>query len=394
MDAPDQAWQTRLGAAISESGAVTAVLTVVLAFAIGGLVVLVAGYDPLSTYNAIFSGSGLDYLLPWTSGAQRATAAFSLQQTLLLAAPLALLGIAVSLAFRAGLFNIGGQGQYLIGSFVAIWVGSSFAGLPGWLHIALVIVLGSLGGAAWAGIAGLLKATAGASEVVTTIMLNYIAIYVGLFLFGIGGPLQNSEQPTVPISREILPSVHLPVIWGDPALQGLHVGVFAAIIGVVLMWVLLDRTSLGFQWRAAGSNPDAARYAGVKLGRAYFSVMAFCGLVAGLAGALDVIGWQFRIATTDVQGSQLGFLGIAVALLGRNNPIGILFAALMFGALLTGTSVRNLDPSVFPPELASNLTFVIQGVVVLLVSADLLVIYLWRSRHRLTARRRTAAVEG
>lgn len=386
-------WQTRIGALVSESGFGTAVFTVVLAFVIGGMVVAIAGYNPTATYEAIFKGSGLNYLLPWVSGLERSNAAFSLQQTLLLATPLALLGMAVALGFRAGLFNIGGQGQYLVGSFVAIWIGSSLGGMPPALHIGLVVLLGALAGAAWAGIAGLLKASAGANEVVTTIMLNYIAIWLGLYLFGVGGPLQNAEQGTVPISKEIVDAVHLPVIWGEPALQGLHVGVFIAVVGAVAMWALLNRTPLGFQWRAAGSNPDAARYAGVKLGRAYFSVMAFCGLFAGLAGAIDVIGWQFRISTTDVQISQLGFLGIAVALLGRNNPVGILAAALLFGALLTGTSVRNLDPTVFPPELAANLTFVIQGVVVLLVSADLLVVYLWRIRHRIRERFRPVPAE-
>lgn len=387
-----RSWQTRITGLVGETGLGSAVFTVVLAFLIGGLVVAVAGYDPTATYNAIFKGSGLNYLLPWVSGSERINAAFSLQQTLLLATPLALLGMAVALGFRAGLFNIGGQGQYLVGSFVAIWIGSSFASMPASLHIALVILLGALAGGAWAAIAGMLKAGTGANEVVTTIMLNYVAIWLGLYLFGIGGPLQNQDQVTVPISREIVPSVHLPVIWGDPALQGLHVGVFVAILGAVVLWALLNRTSLGFQWRSAGSNPEAARYAGVKLGRAYFSVMACCGLFAGVAGAIDVIGWQFRIATTDVQGSQLGFLGIAVALLGRNNPVGILLSALLFGSLLTGTSVRNLDPHVFPPELASNLTYVIQGIVVLLVSADLLVIYLWRFRHSIRDRFRGRAV--
>jgi ABC-type uncharacterized transport system permease subunit len=384
-------WRTRLNDLLRDSGAGTALLTVALAFVIGGLAVAIAGYNPLTTYRAIFTGAGLDYLLPWVSGPEREAAGFSLQQTLLLATPLVMLGIAVAIAFRAGLFNIGGQGQYLVGSIVAIWVGSSLAGLPGWLHILLVLVLGSLAGGLWAGIAGMLRATAGANEVVTTIMLNYVAIWIGVYLFGVGGPLQDSREPTVPVSREVVEAVRLPVIWGDATLQGLHVGVFAALGSALVMWVLLSRTVLGYEWRATGSNPEAARYAGVRLGRSYFQVMAVCGLFAGLAGAIDVLGWQFRLAATDVQASQLGFLGIAVALLGRNSPIGIVLSSLLFGALLTGTSVRNLDPTVFPPVLATNLTFVIQGVVVLLVSADLLILYLWRLRRRAGLPRRRAA---
>jgi simple sugar transport system permease protein len=151
--------------------------------------------------------------------------------------------------------------------------------------------------------------------------------------------------------------------------------------------VLLNRTRLGFEVRAVGFNPEAARASGISVARNYIVVMAICGAFAGLGGALDVLGWQFRIATNDIQVSQIGFLGIAVALLGRNTAIGVLFSALLFGALLTGTSVRNLDPTVFSPDLANNLTQVIQGLVVLFVSADVLVVYLFRLRRKVRWRR-------
>jgi len=147
--------------------------------------------------------------------------------------------------------------------------------------------------------------------------------------------------------------------------------------------VLLNRTRTGFEVRAVGFNPEAARAAGISVGRNYVLVMAVCGLFAGLAGSLDVLGWQFRVATNDIAISELGFLGIAVALLGRNTATGVLFSALFFGALVTGTSVRNLDPAVFEPALAVNLTGIIQGLVVLLVSADILVVYVWRLRSKL-----------
>ena len=152
-----------------------------------------------------------------------------------------------------------------------------------------------------------------------------------------------------------------------------------------MFWVLLNRTRTGFEVRAVGFNPEAARAAGISVGRNYVLVMAVCGLFAGLAGSLDVLGWQFRVATNDIQISQIGFLGIAVALLGRNTAIGVLFSALFFGALVTGTSVRNLDPAVFEPALAVNLTWIIQGLVILMVSADILVVYLWRLRGKLRA---------
>ena len=238
-------------------------------------------------------------------------------------------------------------------------------------------------GAAWGGIAGVLRATTGANEVITTIMLNWIAIYSGLFLFGLGGPLQSDTDTSVPVSNDIVEKAKLPVFWGDPELQGLHIGLFIALAMVLVFWVILNRTRTGFEVRAVGFNPEAARSAGISVGRNYVLVMALCGLFAGLAGSLDVLGWQFRVATNDVQISEVGFLGIAVALLGRNTAVGTVFAALLWGALVTGTSVRNLDPEVFEPALAANLTRIIQGLVVLFVSADILVIYLWQLRRKI-----------
>jgi ABC-type uncharacterized transport system permease subunit len=376
---------TRLTTHLGVGGIVTPLLTTLLAFVVGGLVVLATGHDPFGTYKAIFDGTGLNWLFPWTSGADRDTAAINLQQTLILTAPLILVGLAVGYAFRAGLFNIGGQGQYTVGAIIAVWVGSSFAGMPAVPHIVLAIVLAALGGAGWAAIAGGLRATTGANEVITTIMLNWIALWVGVFLFGLGGPLQNTAQHDVPVSNDIVPSAHLPVFWGDPQLQGLHIGIFLALAAAVVYAVILNRSTKGYEARAVGFNPDAARYGGISVGWTYVLVMGACGLFAGLAGAIDVLGWQFRVATNDIQISQVGFLGIAVALLGRNTATGTCLAGLLFGALLQGTSVRNLDPSVFPPELAGNLTTIIQGLVVLIVSADVLVAWLVRRRIRRTA---------
>ena len=372
-------------------GLVTPLLTVLIALVAGGLVVTITGSNPFSTYRAIFDGTGLNWLFPWISSDDRILAGQNLQQTLILTTPLILVGLAVAYAFRAGMFNIGGQGQYLVGSIVAVWAGSSLDALPAVLHVALAVVLAAGAGALWGGIAGFLKARTGANEVISTIMLNYVALWVGVFLFGLGGPLHSSTQASVPISNPVLPDARLPVFWGDPELQGLHVGLFVALAALVVFWVLLNRSVAGYEVRAVGFSPDAAEYGGIDAGRTYVRVMLVCGAFAGLAGSLDVLGWQFTLATNDIQSSQVGFVGIAVALLGRNTAVGVFFGALLFGGLLNGTSVRNLDPAIFDPELAQNLTLIIQGLVVLLVSAPVIVTsMLGVARRRGSARREPA----
>jgi ABC-type uncharacterized transport system permease subunit len=381
----------RLAAYLQAGGVIVPVLTALLAFLIAGLVIFVTGHNPFSTYKAIFNGTGLNWVFPWISSDDRTTAALNLQQTLIITAPLILTGLAVAFAFRCGLFNIGGQGQYLVGTYAAVWAGSSFADMPKLPHILLAMVVATLAGAVWAGIAGLLKATVGAHEVISTIMLNWIAIWVGSYLFALHGPLQNNDpaQQSVPVSSDVAASAKLPVFWGDPELQGLHVGTFVALAAVLVFWVVLNRSTTGYEVRAVGLNPEAARYGGISVGRNYILVMAVCGAFAGLAGSLDILGWEFHVATNDIQVSQVGFFGIAVALLGRNTASGTAVAALLFGALLSGTSQRNLDPTIFEPELASNLTTIIQGLVVLIVSADVIVLTMVR-RGRGIFRRRGA----
>jgi simple sugar transport system permease protein len=372
----------RLSTYLRGGGIITPIITVIFAFIVGGLVVLVTGGNPIDTYKAIWDGTGLNPA-QWLNEEDRAVAQLNLQQTLLITTPLILTGLAVAFAFRCGLFNIGGQGQYLVGMYFAVWVGSSFADMPALLHVVFAMVAACLGGAAWGAIAGLLKAVSGAHEVISTIMLNWIALWIGVWLFGLGGPLQSDTDRSVPISNDVVEGAKLPVFWGEPLLQGLHVGLFIALAALLVFWVLLNRTRTGYEVRAVGFNPEAARTAGISVSRNYILVMAICGLFAGLAGSLDVLGWQFRVATNTIQISSIGFLGIAVALLGRNTAVGVLFSALFFGALVTGTSVRNLDPAVFEPALASNLTEIIQGLVILMVSADILVVYLWRLRGKL-----------
>ena len=383
-------------------GVLVPLVTTLVAFLLGGLVVLVSGGDPIQAYKEIFRGSGISWFfevgnhrvgLPWSNATVwfpwnvddvSSTAALNLQQTLLLWIPLVLTGLAVAFAFRCGMFNIGGQGQYLAGGIMGVWVGGQFTSLAPFWHVLAAIVAAVLVGALYAGIAGILKATVGAHEVITTIMLNWIAIYTGLYLFGLGGPLQDPAQASVPVSKDIAEGAKLPVFWGDPLLQGLHIGFFVAIASLVVYWIMLNRTTLGYEVRAVGFNPEAARYGGISVARNYFLAMAISGGFAGMAGAMDVLGWQYRLNTNAITVSSLiAFTGIAVALLGRNKAVGVLLAALLFAGLVNGTSTRNLDPEIFRPELASNLTLLIQGLVVLFVGADLIVLYVWSLRRKL-----------
>ena len=381
---------SRLAAYVRGGGVIVPLLTTFLAFLAGGLVMLVTGSDPIATYEAIWKGTGLQWLFPWTTGDERELAAVNLQQTLIITTPLILTGLAVAFAFRAGLFNIGGNGQFIVGAIAAVWVGSSFADMPSFLHIVLAILAACAAGAFWGAIAGVLKATTGAHEVITTIMLNYIALWIGVWLFYLGGPLQTSRDPNLPVSEDVVEGARLPVFWGDPILQGLHIGIFIALAAVVVFWFILNRSTTGYEVRAVGFNPEAARYSGMNVGKNYILVMALCGLFAGLAGSMDVLGWQFRIATNDIQIQLIGFFGIAVALLGRNTAVGTLAAALLFGALISGTSQRNLDPTIFEPSLASNLTYIIQGLVILIVSADVIVLALIARARGLAGRRKPA----
>ena len=386
--APPSTVASRLEMRQRAGGIIVPVLTALLAFLIGGLLVLATGHNPIQAYWDIIKGAGLNWLAHPTNTDVANTAAYNFSQTLLQTTPLILTGLAVAFAFRCGMFNIGGNGQYLVGLYVANWIGISFVNLAKPTHILLAVAGAALAGAIWAGIAGFLKATTGAHEVITTIMLNWIAYWIGNYIFQQGGPLQGAANKPldIPISGDVAQSAKLPVFWGDADLQGLHIGFFVAIGALVVFWLILNRTTLGYEVRAVGYNPDAAAYGGIKVRTNYIRAMAISGAFAGLAGGLDMLGYAYRIGTSDIPASQIGFLGIAVALLGRNTAVGVGLSAFLFGALLFGTT-HGLQSGEIDPSLASNLTYIIQGLIVLFVGADVLILYFWNTRRRLRRRR-------
>jgi general nucleoside transport system permease protein len=386
--APPATVASRLDVWQRAGGITVPVITALVAFFIGGLLVLATGHDPFQAYWDIVKGAGLNWLAHPTNTDVSNTAAYNFSQTLLQTTSLILTGLAVAFAFRCGLFNIGGNGQYLMGLFVANWVGVSFVDMSRPLHVLIGVVLAMLAGAVWAGIAGFLKATVGAHEVITTIMLNWIAYWIGNYLFQQGGPLQGAANKPldIPISGNVVDGAKLPVFWGDPLLQGLHIGFFVAIGALVAFWLILNRTTLGFEVRAVGYNPDAAAYAGIRVRTNYIRAMAISGAFAGLAGGLDMLGYLYKIGTSDVQVQAIGFLGIAVALLGRNTAVGVGLAAFLFGGLLYGTT-HGLQSGTIDPSLAGHLTEMIQGLVVLFVGADVLILAVWNSRRKLRRRR-------
>src|SRR5919197_433253 len=259
-------------------GIITPIITAIFAFVMAGVLVAATGHNPFKVYKGIFSGTGLDWFfhfghyhidIPFTSHhvffwwntSIASNAAYNLQQTLILTTTLILTGLAVSFAFRCGLFNIGGQGQYFVGVITGIWIGTSYPGMNHAVHVLFAIVVAAFAGALWAAIAGFLKATTGAHEVITTIMLNWIAYWIASWCFSQGA-----------------------------ALQGVHIGFFIALASLVAFWFILQRTTLGYEVRAVGFNPEAARYGGISVARNYVVAMAISGLFAGLAGVMDIIG--------------------------------------------------------------------------------------------------------
>jgi simple sugar transport system permease protein len=342
-----------------KSGFIIPALAVFTALVIGAIIIMLTGSSftqMLEAYGALLKGS---------VGSLRAISA-----TLTEATPLILTGLAVAVAFRAGLFNIGGEGQLLIGGMSAVLVGFSFTTLPWFIHLPLAVVAGIIGGAAWGFIPGFLKAKTGAHEVIVTIMLNYIAYRLVDYL--LKSSLFQREGRNDPISKSVEESAQLPALlgWLDPAMK-VHLGLFLAIAAAFFVWWVLFRTNTGFEFRAVGANPSAARYAGMSVTKVYILVMMLAGALAGLAGAGQVLGVLDRASPGFNAG--LGFDGIAVALLGRSNPFGVVLAALLFGGLNAGGQYMQANA-----DVGIDLISVIQALIIIFVAAPALISAIYR----------------
>jgi len=343
------------------------VASVIFAFVVGAIIVLVTRGDPIAAYTGLLCGGlGIDCT-------QGENPALQVSNTIVYAIPLITTGVAVALPFRAGLFNIGAEGQFLACAIACTAIGIKFGSLPSIVLIPMVLVGGMLAGAAWAGIAGVLKATVGAHEVVTTIMLNYIAQWLLRFLI-IGGPLQLAEgtSKSSPIGAgaelpTILPDSNTLIIFGLPSsVYRVHAGLVIALIAVAVFAVILWRTSLGYEIRAAGQSQKAARYAGVSVRRTIIVTMLIAGAFSGLAGAIQIAGVDHNL-TDKYFSDTTGFDAIAVALLGLGSAVGIVLAAVLFGALHSGGSVMQADAGI-----SNSLVLVLQALILFSIAANFL----------------------
>lgn len=336
------------------------IISIVLAVIVGSIVIILAEWlvggtlEPglaFDAYAALISGSMGNFN--------------AIVNTLVASSPLLLGGLSVGLAFKAGLFNIGAQGQFLMGALAAVIVGVWLRESEPFIAIPLSILAGMLGGAAWGFIPGVLKATAGAHEVVTTIMLNFVAI---AFLAAmVAGPLDAPGSPS-PITLDV-GNAALPVWLGRNG----HIGLLIAPVMAALYWFLLFRTTRGFEIRTAGANPDAARYAGMSPRFLLVLTMSLAGMLAGMAGAFELLGVTKHMTASF--GTTVGFDAIAVALLGRTSPVGIILAALLFGALRVGSAAMQIQAGV-PRELVD----VLQATILFFLVASPVIQRLFRLR--------------
>ncbi|HEX5241406.1 MAG TPA: ABC transporter permease [Candidatus Limnocylindrales bacterium] len=356
--------RARLRAATSRAwGAVALpVVSILLALVGGAIYILVSqliepggtlnAARPFEAYRSLFLGAfgNLDNIV----------------ETLVQTTPLVLTGLAVAIGFRAGLFNIGAQGQFTLGALGSVIVGVALADQPGFIAITAAVLAGTLVGAIYGFIPGFLKATSGAHEVVTTIMLNYVATSILAAL--VSGPLKVPNSPS-PITRDV-GNAAFPILIGTDG----HLGLLIALVMTFVIWWLLFRTTRGFEIRTVGANPDAARYAGMRPKLVTTFTMALSGALAGLAGACVVLGVTHQMQSSFA--TSVGFDAIAVALLARSNPLAILPSALLFGAMRAGSNRMQVEARI-PPELIN----VLVGIALLFLIATPALRWLlrWRS---------------
>jgi simple sugar transport system permease protein len=367
---------SRIGQSIKLPG-----LSFLMAFTITGIIIAVsdekvmnkigspieflksAGASVGNAYLALFQGSIYDNRLAKSNFFEGFYPFF---ETLVTATPLILTGLSVALAFKSGLFNIGAQGQFIFGAIGASYVGFRFD-LPVGVHIFAAALAGIVLAAIWGGLVGFLKAKTGAHEVILTIMLNYIAGYFILWLLKTKAFLRQGRID--PIAPEVAESARLPLLAGENF--RIHAGIFIALAAAFFVWWLLTKTTIGYKFRAVGANSQAARTAGISVPFVITATMMICGALAGLGGAVHVLGSEHAL-NTDVAGS-FGFDAITVALLGRAQPLGTVFAALLFGALHTGGRMMQSNTGV-----PLDIVVVTQGLIVLFIAAPVFVRYIFR----------------
>lgn len=332
--------------------ALAPILAIVTALIIGAIIIAATGKSFVAAYSGLFAGA---------FGNLNA-----ISNTLVESTPFIFAGLAVAVGFRCGLFNIGAEGQLGIGAICAAVAGFALTGLPPIIHLPLALVIGALGGAVWGGIPGFLRARTGAHEVIVTIMMNYISIRLTDYL--IKNPLRDrtSSAPRTPFIQD---AAKLPLLLGPE--YRLHAGFLIAIAMAFFINWLLSRTTTGFEISTVGANPEAARYAGMSITRNFVLAMAMSGALAGLAGATTVLGVEYNLKSSFSAG--YGFDSIAVALLARSNPIGIIPAAIFWGALRNGASLMQLNSGI-----SINLINIVQALVIIFVAAPDIIRLIYR----------------
>lgn len=337
-------------------------LAILTAVILGGIIIVSVGGNPILAYYGLIQGS---------FGSAKA-----LSETAVWATPFIFAGLAVALAFKGGLFNIGAEGQLALGATFSALIGYA---LPEWLgvdipfiiHLPLTIILGMTAGAIWAGIVGFLKAYTGGHEVINTIMMNYIALNTISYL--LNGPMKD-RNPNNVIARTplIADSARMPEIFDG---FRIHWGFILALLVAFLVWWILNKTTLGFEIRTVGANPDAAKYAGMNVKKIVIITMALSGALAGMAGSLEVTGLNFRHELGFSIG--YGFDAIAIALLGKSHPMGVVLAAILFAAMRNGATRMQ-----FLTQLPVDLISMLQALILLFVAADAIIRYIYRIKTK------------
>lgn len=335
------------------------VLSVVIGLIFGALIMLIFGYDPIDGYKALLTGSLGN--------------PFNIGQTIRAATPLIFTGLGFAVAYTAGFFNIGLAGQALWGWLVSVWIGISLPDAPSWVVLPLAIIGGALAGALWAGIAGVLKAFFETSEVIVTIMLNYVAIYISDHL------IRNVITDRADATPFVGANASLRMQWLTDLTNGstIHGGIFLALIFAVLVYILLERTTTGFELKTVGFNKHAANYSGMNSKKNIILAMLLSGGLAGLGGVMNGLGEFRNVFLTNGVAPAIGFDGLAVALLGGLNPIGIIFSSLLFGGLKTGGTIMPLMAGV-PSEIVEIAT----AAIIFFVGASYIITYFIDKRSK------------